>query len=170
LLTISVTSAYDQEYYCTHEEKLCQNSSPPHIACENADWDSHQCGDERAMVEMTQEIKDAILDYHNTCRSQIATGTIYGGQFGTAKRMGTIQWDDELAMLAAINSKKCTMAHSSCVNTPEYQNVGENLYIKYSMPEYEDDLTLMKAGMKGWFTEYKETSQDDIQTAPSETK
>jgi Cysteine-rich secretory protein family len=166
MLAISAINAYEQEFYCENQQKLCKGLRLPHIACANEDWDDNRCGEERSMVDMTHEIIDAIVDYHNTCRSKIATGTIYGGEFGTAKRMATIQWDSELAKLAEINSKTCRMAHSSCVNTPEYKMVGENLYIKERMPKFEDDLTLMKIGMKAWFTEYKQVSQDEIKQAP----
>jgi hypothetical protein len=59
----------------------------------------------------------SILDFHNEKRNLIAIGGL--GQFPQAIRMAKMIWNDELALLAGLNTKQCVMKHDACRNTSE---------------------------------------------------
>jgi Cysteine-rich secretory protein family len=113
---------------------------------------------------MTQERIDMIVEEHNHRRSQLATGKI--GDFGTASRMATIQWDPELAMLAELNAKKCKKVHSPCRNTPEYKQSGQNLGMASSSHAYHNNNEIIKHFLEVWFDEYKLVTESMIKSAP----
>lgn len=70
---------------------------------------------EPVLIEMTDEIKQKILDVHNEYRNKIALGQI--PHFSPAANMATMEWDDTLAKFAEMNVHKCEMTHDECMNT-----------------------------------------------------
>lgn len=156
---------YDSNFYCENEEKLCEFAQKPHIGCGEADWGSN-CGDEAKVVRMNGELRDMIVNTLNTYRSKVATGAIKGGAFGTAARMATLTWNDDLAHLAERNARKCRQGHSPCRNTPEFKYVGECNGIQDGGAKYPNRVNTMKGFMKAWFQEYKQADGDDMKHVP----
>ena len=64
---------------------------------------------------MTAALRTTILDTHNSLRSRIALGQ--QPRFSTARRMAQMVWNNDLAFLAQLNTRKCIMAHDACMNT-----------------------------------------------------
>jgi uncharacterized protein YcsI (UPF0317 family) len=58
-----------------------------------------------------------ILDLHNKIRNTIAGGGM-APKFLAARRMMKMDWNLELAQLAVLNTKQCSMIHD-CHNTGE---------------------------------------------------
>ena len=72
---------------------------------------------------MTAALRTLILDTHNTLRSRIASGQ--QPRFSTARRMGQMVWNNDLAFLAQLNTRTCQMAHDPCRNT---RKIRSNFY------------------------------------------
>uniref|UniRef100_A0A1A9W0G0 SCP domain-containing protein n=1 Tax=Glossina brevipalpis TaxID=37001 RepID=A0A1A9W0G0_9MUSC len=83
------------------------------------------CPRDRRLLEITSEIRELILDYHNRQRSWVAAGK--GGTFKMACRMGMMQWDDELALLAEYNVKRCAVKRDACLRTVRFASPGQNI-------------------------------------------
>jgi hypothetical protein len=62
-------------------------------------------------VEMTDAIKNAILDQMNTIRNDIAGGKYPGKCYPTAAAMRTFEWNIQLQFLAALSLKSCEFKH-----------------------------------------------------------
>lgn len=114
---------------------------------------------------MTKEFKNFLLDLHNKVRSKAANGKI-AKNLGTATRMATIQWDDNLAMMAQNNAKKCTMHHSECANTPEFKEVGQNVGFEAMWGEYLDDKEVARKVMNAWVSEFHKVTPQIIKSNP----
>uniref|UniRef100_A0A182JKC2 Venom allergen-1 n=1 Tax=Anopheles atroparvus TaxID=41427 RepID=A0A182JKC2_ANOAO len=118
-----------------------------------------------AVVPITAALQSRILDRHNSRRSTIATGGLY--PFPQARRMATLQWDNELASQAGHNARSCQFAHDQCRNTQEFRWSGQNLAMKQfygqtlSVESLIDDFATM------WWDEYKVTSTAYIDRYPS---
>jgi Cysteine-rich secretory protein family len=164
-MALSAISAYDSDFYCENQEKLCDGFPLPHIGCGDGDW-GYNCGDDRTVVRMTQAYRDLIVGTHNQYRSRVATGNIKDGAFGTAAKMGEIKWSPILADLAERNAKRCRQSHSPCRNTPEFKMAGECNGLQDGGKSYPDRARTMKMFMKAWFDEYKDTEACDIKSTP----
>jgi hypothetical protein len=137
-----------------------------HTGCGNGKW-AQACGADKSLVEMTDDMKDFILDLHNKARSVTARGQLVcDGELPPATRMATVQWDDTLADLAEMNAMKCTMHHSDCMNTPEFKQAGQNVGIQSTTGEFPDDKEAAKMIFTPWFEEYKLTSREAIKSNP----
>lgn len=58
-------------------------------------------------------------------RNDIASGSVDG--FGPATRMASVQWSDELAALAEINTQQCEMEHDKCRATGTFLKCSSNV-------------------------------------------
>ncbi|XP_075157841.1 venom allergen-1-like [Haematobia irritans] len=146
--------------YCS--SSLCNGKT--HIACDhNGNFDS-TCPSNAAMVNIDSSLKSYILDFHNEKRNLIAGGSV--NKHDAACRMGTAQWDDELASLAAFNVRQCKMAHDKCRNTDSFQFAGQNLAYKTygGTPNYQN---LLKATMNMWYDEVLNSNMNFINSYPS---
>jgi uncharacterized protein YkwD len=63
--------------------------------------------DTPSAVVFTAAQKQLILDVHNAYRNKIALGQV--PLFSAAKRMAKMQWNNELATFAEMNTKQCKM-------------------------------------------------------------
>ncbi|KAL9924983.1 antigen 5 like allergen Cul n 1-like [Glossina fuscipes fuscipes] len=109
--------------YC----RLCAN----HVACRNSGAFHVSCPRDRILLKIAGPLQDFILDYHNRLRSFIAVGAENNHKH--ACRMATMQWDDELAMLAEFNVKRCTLKRDYCIKTRKFPFPGQNLGYSISM-------------------------------------
>lgn len=64
---------------------------------------------------MNDDMKNALLDYHNKMRNEIALGKV--DNYDEAANMATIEWDDGLAETAVKNVHQCEMKHDDCRGT-----------------------------------------------------
>ncbi|KAI4457579.1 cysteine-rich secretory protein-related [Holotrichia oblita] len=80
-------------------------------------------------VKFTPEEQAAILDAHNTLRSNVACGLESRGQPGpqpAASNMRILMWNEELATIAERWGAQCIFGHDKCRDTVLYP-VGQNL-------------------------------------------
>ena len=73
------------------------------------------CSPDKALVNITPELQQRILDIHNKLRNQQAAGET--PNYGPGSRMGTLVWDDGLAEMAEYNARLCKYGHDKCRNT-----------------------------------------------------
>lgn len=73
---------------------------------------------------------EKIVHLHNRYRSDLAQGKLSG--FKTAERMPTLKWNTELANLAAMHVKLCTINHDQCHNTDDFVFSGQNIGTKFN--------------------------------------
>lgn len=78
-------AASDNSIYC--ESGLCRAGNP-HIGCGHSGEFSASCPDDREMIHLTEDNRNAILKAHNSNRSRIASGAEPG--FLPARRMATM--------------------------------------------------------------------------------
>ncbi|CAJ0567807.1 unnamed protein product, partial [Mesorhabditis spiculigera] len=104
-----------------------------------------------ADAQLAQADKDAILNYHNNLRSEIAQGhyEARGNWFGPTADMRKLKWDNALATQAQNWANRCKFEHSS------FNNTGENIY------KVSSSATLPIAGQgleacKDWASEFED--------------
>ncbi|KAL5290428.1 Ag5r.2 family protein [Megaselia abdita] len=110
-------------------------------------------------------MKIDILKSHNEKRNQVAGGEI--ANHLPAVRMATMEWDDELAKMAAFNVKTCNYGHDQCRNTNTFRFSGQNLAKNWwygSNPEIEP---LVLGQIDSWFDENKDSDMTKINNVGS---
>ncbi|XP_058120667.1 venom allergen 3-like [Anopheles coustani] len=122
-------------------------------------------GKNPAVIEMTPARQTLILNEHNTRRSQLASGQL--SPFAPAKRMPTLAWDAELSKQAGNNARSCDYKHDQCRNTAVYSYAGQNLAISYFYGMTKTVETLITEGIASWWSEYKDTTQGQLDKYPS---
>ncbi|XP_075157840.1 venom allergen-1-like [Haematobia irritans] len=145
--------------YCS--KSLCSGGN--HIACGHSGTFDSSCPSNRRAVTIDESLKNAIINYHNEKRNLVAGGGAPNHQ--PACRMATMQWDDELAYLAALNVRQCKMLHDKCRNTNTFHYSGQNLaWRSYSgSPNYHE---LAKICMDMWYDEVKDSNMNYINAYP----
>ncbi|XP_011200657.2 antigen 5 like allergen Cul n 1 [Bactrocera dorsalis] len=149
-------------------QDYCDSSycgSRKHIACNNNGAFAASC-QSPAMVTFTQAEKNSIVDAHNAKRNTVAGGKT---ALKTACRMATMQWDDELAKLAAFNVKQCQMKHDSCRNTKTFKHSGQNL-ARRSFNSSPNITQLSLLSVDAWYNEIKDTKMEYMNAYPSSYK
>ncbi|CAD7083421.1 unnamed protein product [Hermetia illucens] len=160
LLAVSAGCAWGQTAdYCA--TSLCNGSK--HIACGNNGAFASTCAADKKLIDISS-YKSAIVAKHNGYRNTVAAGNLPG--FLSAVRMGTMQWDDELASLAALNVKQCAMKHDACRNTDRFKWSGQNLAWYWSIPAATVDKAINN-GIESWFNEYKDATMAQINSYSS---
>ncbi|EDW86489.1 uncharacterized protein Dwil_GK14741 [Drosophila willistoni] len=152
--------------YC--DKALCGTSK--NIACNNNGAWSSNCPKRPAPVAVTFNAaeKATILDKHNTMRNTLASGKLSG--YKAAKRMATMRWNDELAKLAALNTKQCEMKHDECRNTNQFRASGQNIaFFGYSGTANSgiSNAWLASTSIDMWWNEYKDCKQAYMDKYPS---
>lgn len=177
------------DIYC--DPVLCSNGKNVHIGCNNTGEFALTCPDDKAMVPLTSYERGVILDTHNDLRNNIANGSVPGfpGAVSMQKlvrhyfKIGFWQikfskirlqiWDSELASLAALNVKQCTMAHDPCRNTPGYKYVGQNLVYRSKTGgsgNFEELSKYITAGINMWYKELQYSISSDIDSCCGDTR
>ncbi|XP_065365390.1 antigen 5 like allergen Cul n 1-like [Calliphora vicina] len=134
-----------------------------HIACGNNGKFSQNCEPDAAMVTVTESMKQLLIEGHNEKRNIVAGGGV--SHLKPACRMATMQWDDELASVAAYNVKQCKMQHDKCRNTDKFQYSGQNLAVMGFYGEVNNTARITQSiGL--WFEEEKYTKQAFIDKYP----
>ncbi|XP_002023518.2 venom allergen 5 [Drosophila persimilis] len=152
--------------YC--DKALCGTST--HIACNNSGAWSSACPTSPApsAVTFNASQRKLILKMHNVRRNNIASGVLT--KYKPAKRMATMQWNAELAKLAALNVKQCEMNHDACHNTQTFSASGQNLAM-YGYSGLQSGMTiaqLINACVNNWWNEKKDATMAVINSYPSD--
>lgn len=117
------------------------------------------------MVNIDESLQDLIVDVHNDYRNEVAGGEV--DHLKPACRMATMEWDEELAKLAALNVRQCKMKHDECRNTENFKHSGQNLAI---LP-YKDEANsteLIDEAITLWFEENEDVEMKYIDKYPSD--
>lgn len=117
------------------------------------------CPSDARFIDLAPYISD-ILQSHNEKRNSVAGGEI--SKHSPAVRMGTVQWDDELAFVAGLNVKKCEYGHDTCRNTDAFAWSGQNLAKNWWHGGVEDIQTLLLGQMDKWFDEHNNSDMSNI--------
>lgn len=172
---IFIAGSLAQSEYC----KICSN----HVAClnQNGAW-APTCPRDAALAQISSaELSALFVDEHNNYRNQVASGQINNlaasnmkklvSSSSTSKnspRLYTLSftlkvWNSEMATLASLNVKQCAMRHDGCRNLKDGQYSGQNLYWSgYQGSGIPDIKTQIKNSVASWFSEYKDTNQENI--------
>ncbi|XP_067635239.1 venom allergen-1-like [Eurosta solidaginis] len=161
LLTILVASVgiAMAQNYCS--KSLCGNLQ--HIACNNNGTFAARCTNP-TLLKLTKAQNNIILQMHNNKRNQVAGGQT---KLQPACRMATMQWDDELARIAAFNVKQCQMRHDACRNTNTFRQSGQNLVMitfqtgTLKVPE------MLRKAINLWYNEISNVQMSQINSYPS---
>ncbi|XP_068147057.1 antigen 5 like allergen Cul n 1 [Drosophila tropicalis] len=144
--------------YC-HPD-LCTKPKTKHLACGHSGEFDEGCDPKAVIHRINTKLKHLILTKHNNMRSQLAMGLRH---FTPAKRMATMRWSSELAFLAELNVKRCSMERSKCIGTVRYPHVGQNL--AYNMFRDEQNVTaIVSSQINMWFQEYMKADMGSILT------
>lgn len=146
--------------YCSAD--ICR-AGITHIACRHTGQFSSACPSSARMVNLDDKLKKAIVNAHNTKRNLIAGGG--DERHDPACRMATMQWDEELAKIAAYNVRQCKMAHDKCRNTNKFKYSGQNLAWMGFMGSTKDVDMLTKA-VNMWYDEVKDSRMEYINKYP----
>ncbi|XP_011200656.2 antigen 5 like allergen Cul n 1-like [Bactrocera dorsalis] len=158
IVALQIVCAQD---YC--DSLYCDSRT--HIACNNTGEFAASC-QSPAMVTFTQAEKNSIVDAHNAKRNTVAGGKT---ALKPACRMATMQWDDELATLAALNVKQCKAKHDACHNTADFEYSGQNLARRsFNKSPNITQLSLQSVDM--WYNKIKDIKMKYINKFPSKDK
>ncbi|TMW42630.1 hypothetical protein DOY81_012291, partial [Sarcophaga bullata] len=147
--------------YCS--ETLCERGVR-HIACGHSGQFDATCPANAKIVTINGNLKRLLVDTHNEKRNFIAGGG--DAKHRPASRMATMQWDNELAMLAELNVKQCQIAHDQCHNTDAFKYSGQNLaWFGFTGPV--DHADRLKAAVELWYDEVRYSRQSYIDSFPS---
>uniref|UniRef100_T1E2W5 Venom allergen-1 n=1 Tax=Psorophora albipes TaxID=869069 RepID=T1E2W5_9DIPT len=151
--------------YC--DASLCTKGT--HIACNGLTTLSSSCGAGAAESVLDASAQAQILDEHNKLRNTVAMGqqNYTATEFyKQAARMATLQWDSELASIAAANARRCVYGHDACRNTATMKFVGQNIAIQQYYGMTKTDSQLITEFVQAWFSEYQYANPGFIDSYP----
>lgn len=116
------------------------------------------------MVTLDASVRDLIVRRHNEKRNFIAGGGDV--KHKAACRMATMQWDAELASLAALNVRQCAMIHDKCRNTVAFRFSGQNLARigYYGTPSTSQ---MFEKAINLWYNEVRYSNMSFINSYPA---
>ncbi|XP_061388585.1 antigen 5 like allergen Cul n 1-like [Musca vetustissima] len=146
--------------YCS--KSLCKEGVN-HIACGHDGKLSDACPSDAQLVEIDDNLKKVLVNAHNAKRNLIAGGE--HDEHDPACRMATIQWDDELALLAALNVLQCDMKHDRCRNTDAFKYSGQNIaWLGYH--GQANNAGLLEKAVDFWYSEVADSKMEYINKYP----
>ncbi|XP_037818677.1 antigen 5 like allergen Cul n 1-like [Lucilia sericata] len=147
--------------YCS--DSLC-SAGVTHIACGNSGNFADTCPDDAALVNIDDNLKNVIVSTHNEKRNFIAGGG--ESKLSPACRMATMEWDDELAAIAAFNVKQCAMAHDKCRNSDTFHYSGQNLAWMGFFGQ-ANDASMLQQAVNMWYGEVADSKMEYINSYPN---
>ncbi|XP_031634413.1 allergen Tab y 5.0101-like [Contarinia nasturtii] len=141
-------------------DSLCRGTRT-HIACKNTGAFGEACPNDANIIEFTNELKQLVLDTHNSYRNRIACGEVE--RYGKAARMATLVWHDELAKFAEYNVRQCVFGHDECRNTEKFLHAGQNLGQMQNNQLFIAPENIIKLLSEGWFSEKAHANMSIIQ-------
>lgn len=121
---------------------------------------SEECPSKSYLVNITDELKEYIVHAHNKRRNLVAGGDV--PNHDAACRMGTMQWDPELARLATLNVMQCKMEHDKCHNTLKYPMSGQNIAWRQTTNKKLHFKDFLTKTIDSWFNEHELSSMKRI--------
>ncbi|XP_017051892.1 antigen 5 like allergen Cul n 1 [Drosophila ficusphila] len=165
LLVISLSACLAQDY-C--DRSLC-NYGVKHIACPLDNRFGSACPQDVTVIAFDQNDINNVVKAHNLVRQKWANGS-KSNLRGSACKMGTMVWDEELAKLAELNAKSCVMQHDKCHNTQKYRLSGQNLYASqfgqtggWGTPIK----SFLVTAVQMWAKEEKDVTAEDLESYPN---
>ncbi|BFG04974.1 antigen 5 like allergen Cul n 1 [Drosophila madeirensis] len=141
--------------YC--QEHWCSGPALEHVACNNNGSLGAQCKLEARLVPLSAELQEFIVRQVNLYRNRVASGTFRN--FAAADRMASIQWDPELATLAELAVRQCSLDTDKCRNTRRFKHVGQIVgHVIFSAYRFSDR-QLIGHKIYNWFKEYKRATE-----------
>lgn len=154
-----------------------------HIACGHSGQLEESCdiGDGGGIVYFEPEEIRMIVHMHNKIRNDVAggkhrfflradsaypTGGLYE-YFPAADRMPQLEWDEELAYLAALNAERCIEEHDGKRSTTAFPRAGQNWYRvsnKSGNEGYPGITFSIDRGINKWISESDDVRQTDGDT------
>ncbi|XP_017125403.1 antigen 5 like allergen Cul n 1 [Drosophila elegans] len=151
-LDLFTTRAWD---YC--QEHWCPRSND-HVACNNNGTFGAECGSEARLIPLSNRLRTFIVHQVNFYRNQVASGGFAG--FKAAHRMASVRWDPELAKLAELAAKRCSLAGDECRNTRRFKHVGQLTgHVIFSAGRHSD-VELLGYKISNWFGQYKRATKE----------
>uniref|UniRef100_A0A1Q3FN10 Venom allergen-1 n=1 Tax=Culex tarsalis TaxID=7177 RepID=A0A1Q3FN10_CULTA len=167
-LTLSIVGLSTQQTnYC--DPALCPRRGP-HIACNGLTALASTCGAGSEETLMSSSVQALILDLHNKLRSSVATGQqtyATNAFYPQAARMATLQWDAELAAIAAANARRCVYGHDKCRNTVAFPFAGQNIAMSSYYGQTFTVNELVTGFVNDWFSEFKDANPSYTASYPS---
>uniref|UniRef100_A0A6P4E3R1 Venom allergen 3 isoform X1 n=2 Tax=Drosophila rhopaloa TaxID=1041015 RepID=A0A6P4E3R1_DRORH len=141
---------YCQEHWCPR--------SDDHVACNNNGSFGTECGNEARLIPLSSGMRQFIVNQVNFYRNQVASGDFSG--FQAAHRMASVRWDPELAKLAELAAKRCSLSGDGCRNTRRFKHVGQLTgHVIFSVGRHSD-LELLGYKISNWFGQYKRATKE----------
>lgn len=138
--------------WCSVQKKYCGEKL--HIGCKPNHIPQGNCTNSN-IIEITDKLKELIVNRHNEYRSFLASGFLNG--LPPAKQMQEMKWDPTLAYLATLHVQNCQFQHDQCRSTPKNHFAGQNLGA-YSSTILDSNLERgIRDMIKHWFEEFKDT-------------
>lgn len=113
--------------WCEIQSKFCNtadnNKTLQHIGCKNNEVKNQRCSTKAELIQIDENLKKFILEYHNLKRSEIAIGEYE--IFRPASRMIQMVWDNDLEMLAEMQVKTCSLQNDKCHATFKNRKPGQ---------------------------------------------
>ncbi|XP_013097881.2 antigen 5 like allergen Cul n 1 [Stomoxys calcitrans] len=159
-ITMIILNLVQAKDYCN--PSLCRKDIK-HIGCKNNGHFSSTCPSDARMVNMDGKLKTTLVKAHNEKRNFIAGGG--DRRHSPACNMATIEWDDELASLAALNVRQCRIVHDKCHNTDLFKFSGQNLYLS-SFTSADNDADMLRKAVESWFKENENSRMQFINKYP----
>ena len=123
------TTANPDEGGCPNQPKYCKLGND-NTMCKYCGIGS-TCNHQVINNEMTEAMKQEILDKHNELRAKVANGQEAGQP--SATNMKKLIWDDELASNAQLWADQCPDGHDSNRQTIKYSGyIGQNMADSWS--------------------------------------
>ncbi|KAH8308676.1 hypothetical protein KR059_000357, partial [Drosophila kikkawai] len=139
--------------YC--QENWCPRPND-HVACNNNGTLGTKCFPEARLLPLSDSLRYFILHKINFYRNEVASGKFPG--FGAALRMASVSWDPELATLAELTVKQCSLSTDSCRNTRRFKHVGQLIGHVIFSARRHSNLQLLDHKIDNWFNQYKRSS------------
>lgn len=113
-----------------------------------------------------EDIIENVIHFHNVLRNYVAGGG--NPKLPVASRMGTVMWDQDLAILAKINVNKCAFGYDKCIALRNYplsgQLIGKYWYIDDS--RIFSAWELVKQQLETWAEEQKNVEFEYLRNIP----
>ncbi|XP_017043529.1 antigen 5 like allergen Cul n 1-like [Drosophila ficusphila] len=162
------TTPKPQSPYC--QPRLCVKGHK-HVACESY-YNSFQrtCTAKGPTFVNFTNLAEKIVKMHNERRFLLASGK--DAALPRAARMVAMQWDEELAEVAAFNARMCQAKHDECRNTVKYPRSGQNIIVFNLTRLVEKSLIeklypqLLSIAGKIWWSESEKLTADDLDLYP----
>jgi len=151
------------EYPMPAENAYC-DASPLHTNCLFRKPDYYCTLLAPAINGLSSEMKDWLLDAHNTLRSKIALGLL--SELDKASDMNKLTWDEELATTAQNWAGQCQNKYDNVrgkLVNGNLEPVGQNVHVFKADVEFRNDKKMFKNAVKNWFNEMVKFTKDKNQ-------